>query len=86
MNTQLSSRLGRISAGGSGRAQFSPLLRRLTPLRVTGERSVARVNGGVPHVPPTSVTVEPLGAPTRIRWWDTHVVDRLSMPLTRRHE
>ena len=86
MNTQLSSRLGRVSATNSSRAQFSPLLRRLTPLHMTREPRLTRFDRGVPHVPPTSVTVEPLGAPTRIRWWDTHVVDRLSMPLTRHHE
>ncbi len=84
MNTQLSSRIGRSSAVSSARARFSPLLRNLTPRfphLVSGSGRYDRLPAAV-----SSNALDPAIGPARIRYWDTHVVDRLSTPLTRHHD
>ena len=87
MNTQLSSRLGRASATHSFRAQFSPLDRRLTPhfsaLRPTASRLAYGRSRGASLA---QEALETRADRARIRWWNTHLVDRLSAPLTRYHD
>jgi hypothetical protein len=84
MNTQLLSRLGRASATPSFRAQFSPLVRRLTPHFSALSPAGSRVDYGRSRgASLTPEAFETRSDRARIRWWDTHLVDRLSAPLTR---
>ena len=83
MNTQLSSRLGRASF----RAQFSPLGRRLTPHFSALSPAGSRLdNGRSRGASLAQEALETRADRARIRWWNTHLVDRLSAPLTRYHD
>lgn len=87
MNTQTSATSPSITSRfHSGRAQFSPLIRRTAQTTLTRNRLRIERNGKATEVVPIPETLT-LETPTPSeRWWDPHLVDRLQSPLTRIHE